>query len=137
MTPSLEFLRASAPAAFERFVWPMFWQSSLLIGVLFLLDSLLRRRLRPAIRYTLWLVVVLKLLLPPSLALPTSLAWWIRPAAASANAVRRTSVVVTYGPPTAGGVAIPAAAVSLPPAAPRLRLSAWALLLSTASSAGL
>ena len=137
MTTFLQFLNVSAPAAFEKFVWPMLWQSSLLIGGLFVLDRLLRDRLRPAVRYSFWLVVLLKLLLPPSLALPTSLAWWIRPAAAPANAVRRTSVVVTYGPPTAAGAATPAADVLPPPGAPRLPVSAWALLFSTAVSAGL
>ena len=34
-----------------RFAWPMLWQSSLLIGLLFALDLLMRRKLRPAVRY--------------------------------------------------------------------------------------
>ncbi len=62
------------------FAWSMLWQSSLLIGVLFLLDLLLRRRVRAAVRHGLWLLVLVKLLLPPTVSLPTGLmAWWPRP----------------------------------------------------------
>ena len=80
-----------------RFAWPMLWQSSLLIGLLFALDLLLKRKVRPAVRYALWLVVLVKLLLPPSLAFPTSAGWWLRPANAAPARPRPTSVVVTYG----------------------------------------
>ena len=59
------------------FAWPLLWQSSLLIGALLLLDLLLRRRARAVLRYALWLLVLLKLLLPPSLALPTGLGYWL------------------------------------------------------------
>src|SRR5512140_442345 len=134
MTALLEFLRASAPSAFENLVWPMLWQSSLLIGVLFLLDSMSRRRLRPAIRYSLWLVLLVKLLLPPSLALPTSFAWWLRPSAAPATPTGSRSVVVTYGPPTATALmASPSAGPLLPPRPP-FPFSEWALLVSSGVS---
>src|SRR5262245_17622304 len=56
----------------------MFWQSSLLIALIYVLDLALRRKVRAAVRYALWLIVLVKLVLPPSLALPTSLAWWVR-----------------------------------------------------------
>ena len=62
-----------------HFAWPMLWQSSLLIAVLFTIDFALRRRVRAAVRYALWLVLLVKLLLPPSLALPTGVAWWLFP----------------------------------------------------------
>jgi len=45
------------------FVWPMLWQSSVLIAVLFAIDFALRRRVRAAVRYALWLVLLVKLLL--------------------------------------------------------------------------
>jgi beta-lactamase regulating signal transducer with metallopeptidase domain len=44
--------------------------------VLLILDFGLRRHLRASVRYALWLVFLVKLVTPPSLALPTSLAWW-------------------------------------------------------------
>src|SRR5512135_2033812 len=77
--------------------WPMLWQSSLLIGVLFALDVLLRAKLRPAVRYTLWLVVLVKLVLPPSLAFPTGAGWWLRGAQAVPAPARPPAVIVTYG----------------------------------------
>jgi beta-lactamase regulating signal transducer with metallopeptidase domain len=62
---------------FLSFAWPMLWQSSLLIAALFAVDLLFRRKLRASIRYALWLVVLVKLCVPPTLALPTSPAWWL------------------------------------------------------------
>jgi hypothetical protein len=62
---------------FLNFAWPMLWQSSLLIAVLFALDFLFRRKWRAFIRYALWLVVLVKLILPPAFALPTGPAWWL------------------------------------------------------------
>ena len=55
---------------FLKFAWPVLWQSSLLIAIIFVLEFALRRKIRTAIRYALWLMVLVKLLLPPSLALP-------------------------------------------------------------------
>ena len=82
---------------FLDFAWPMLWQSSLLIVVLFAFDFLFRRKLRASIRYALWLVVLVKLCVPPTLALPTSPAWWLHktpppPAAKSAT----SHYTVTY-----------------------------------------
>lgn len=54
-------------------MWPMFWQVSLLVGLIALIDLLLRKRVWPQVRYALWLLVLVKLVLPPGLALPTSL----------------------------------------------------------------
>ncbi|HEU6447412.1 MAG TPA: M56 family metallopeptidase [Verrucomicrobiae bacterium] len=62
---------------FIHFAGAMLWQSSLLVAVIFALDLLLAKKLRASVRYALWLVVLLKLVLPPSLAWPTSPAWWI------------------------------------------------------------
>src|SRR5215470_14888118 len=80
---------------FLDFAWPMLWQSSVLIALMLALDLVLRRKVRAAIRYALWLVVLVKLILPPTFALPTSLAWWLRPSAPAPEPPRATSVVVT------------------------------------------
>src|SRR5262249_39840248 len=124
-----------------QFAWPMFWQSSLLIVLLFALDYLLRRKVRAAVRYGLWSLVLLKLLLPPSLALPTSIAWWLRqstpaPATAPIHAEPTATVVVTY--PDSGAVALPSPRTMPRPiqpaqlAAPISRaawgLAAWSLI---------
>src|SRR5690242_2637166 len=82
---------------FVRIAWPLFWQSSLLIVGMFLLDIFLRRRLRPSVRHALWLVVLIKLLLPPSFALPCGIGWWLRPREVALAKKPVASYVVTYG----------------------------------------
>jgi beta-lactamase regulating signal transducer with metallopeptidase domain/Tol biopolymer transport system component len=52
---------------------PMLWQVSLLILIVTALDFLLRRWAWPQVRYTLWLLVLVKLIIPPSWTLPSSL----------------------------------------------------------------
>ncbi len=52
--------------------WAMLWQSTILIGLVVLLDRLLRKRAWPQLRYALWLLVLVKLVLPPSLTSPVS-----------------------------------------------------------------
>ena len=76
MNAVIEHLNFCGQRALD-FAWPMLWQSSVLILVVFALDLLLLRKVRAAVRYSLWLVVLLKLVLPTSFALPTSLAWWL------------------------------------------------------------
>jgi beta-lactamase regulating signal transducer with metallopeptidase domain len=60
-----------------RYWWnwtaPMFWQTALLIVIVGLLDIVTRRWAWPQVRYALWLLVVVKLVLPPSLSSPVSL----------------------------------------------------------------
>jgi beta-lactamase regulating signal transducer with metallopeptidase domain/HEAT repeat protein len=64
-------------AQFLRFAWPMLWQSSLLIALLFALDFALRKRVRATVRYALWMLVLVKLVLPASLCLPTGVGYWV------------------------------------------------------------
>ena len=53
-----------------------FVQSSILIGVLLVLDLAWRRRVRAVVRYAVWMLVFVKLLLPPALALPTGIGYY-------------------------------------------------------------
>ncbi len=115
------------------FAWPMLWQSSLVIGVMLLGDWTVGRKLRPAVRYLLWLVVLAKLVLPPSLALPTSVAWWVRPQGPATAHVRNAPVRVTYGPTAT--VTRAAAPVIVPePARPELTTAGAAFAASTSVS---
>ena len=120
-----------------RFAWPMLWQSSLLIAVVFAFEFSLRRKVRAAVRYSLWLVVLVKLLLPPTLALPTGLAWWLRPAAPPLAKPRTTSYVVTYGPVATPVFAAQTAPAFVPPPPPQMSLAAWSLVTSNTISFGL
>jgi hypothetical protein len=76
----------------------MLWQSSLLIALLCVLEWRLGKRLRPSLRYALWLAVLLKLVLPPSLALPSGIAWWARSPSKTAPPVHVAPMLLTYGP---------------------------------------
>ena len=62
-------------------MWPMFWQVGLLIALVGLIDLVMRRRVWPQVRYALWLLVLLKMVLPPGLALSTSVSSYLRPLA--------------------------------------------------------
>ncbi len=54
----------------------MFIQVSLLIIVLLAVDFLLRKRVRAVFRYCVWMLVFVKLILPPTLSLPTGIGYW-------------------------------------------------------------
>jgi beta-lactamase regulating signal transducer with metallopeptidase domain len=61
---------------------------AVLIGAI---DLAVGRRLRASLRQALWLLVVLKLILPPSLELPTSAAYWIGRLALKPREIRAVS----------------------------------------------
>ena len=62
----------------------MFWQASLLIILISGIDLLLRRWVWPQVRYALWFMVLIKLLLPPTFASPVSITAGFRPIALKA-----------------------------------------------------
>jgi beta-lactamase regulating signal transducer with metallopeptidase domain/tetratricopeptide (TPR) repeat protein len=121
---------------FLSFAWPMLWQSSLLIAILLAVDFSLRRRLRASIRYALWLVVLVKLCLPPTLALPTSPAWWLHqsPPPVAVKTARHYTVTYDNAPlPEMPTAPLPAYV----PAQPAMSFAAWLLVFSTVVSAAL
>ena len=62
---------------------PMFVQTAVLVCGLCVLEVCLRNRVRPVVRYWIWALVALKLLLPVTLSTPASLAYWLVPASHS------------------------------------------------------
>ena len=52
---------------------PMFWQVSILIILIIGIDMVLQKWVWPQVRYVLWLLVLVKLVLPPDLSLSTGL----------------------------------------------------------------
>jgi beta-lactamase regulating signal transducer with metallopeptidase domain len=122
---------------FLDFAWPMLWQSSLLIIVLFAFDFLFRRRLRVSIRYALWLVVLVKLVLPPTLALPTSPAWWLNKFASEVQAKPQLpKYTVTYDQSPLLEISQNVLPVFTPPK-PQMVFVAWLFVLSISISVAL
>ena len=54
----------------------MFVQAGVLIVLLLIIDLLLRKRLRASLRCCLWMLVFIKLVLPPTLCLPMGIGYW-------------------------------------------------------------
>jgi len=57
----------------------MFWQVSLLIILIACLDTIIKRWAWPRLRYALWLLVLLKLILPPGISMPGSFTTRLQP----------------------------------------------------------
>ena len=62
--------------AFYCYAAGVFIQVTILIIVLFVIDLLLRKRVRSVFRYCLWLLVLVKLVLPPTISSPTGIGYW-------------------------------------------------------------
>ena len=94
-------------------MWPMFWQVNLLIVIIWLVDALIRRWAWPQVRYALWLLVLLKLVIPPMWTLPVSVTEpLVRPV------VERFEAGAELLATTSGGGALATEAPSPMPAAP-------------------
>ena len=65
----------SAGLSFVEFAVPMLVQSGVLIVILLLADLLLRKKVKAVFRYWIWMLVLIKLVLPASLSSPLSLGY--------------------------------------------------------------
>ncbi|HEV2328283.1 MAG TPA: M56 family metallopeptidase [Verrucomicrobiae bacterium] len=120
---------------FLSFALPMLWQSSLLIAVLFAFDLLSARRIRASVRYALWMVVLVKLVLPPALSLPTGATWWLWRTHPAVEPPVIQNYSVSFGDTVPDNFVAPAGVVVLPP--PKFSGDGWALLVAIATAAGL
>jgi len=77
MTEAISFI-AGASGGWWSWVVPMAWQASVLALVVWALTALLRKR-SPHLRYWLWMLVLVRLLLPPTLSLPTGVGNIVQP----------------------------------------------------------
>ncbi len=94
--------------------WSIFVQVSILIAVLLALDLLLRPRVRAVVRYAMWMLVFVKLLLPPTLSLPTGIGYY-RPEHKAVSPGQTEPVVEQPAPPAAVRPVRREPAVVLPP----------------------
>ncbi|MDD5458602.1 MAG: M56 family metallopeptidase [Phycisphaerae bacterium] len=72
MNSAINFLNTTG-RSFTDFSASMLIQSCVLIVVLFLIDFLIKRRVRAVFRYCIWMLLLVKLVLPPALCLPTGI----------------------------------------------------------------
>ncbi len=94
MNTIIESLNASG-ARFTGFALPMLLQSAILIGLLFALDLALRKKVRSTIRYAVWMLALVKLALPPSMAFPTSAAYWLSSETAAISSAPTAGPIAT------------------------------------------
>jgi len=66
-----------AGSVFCSYAAGIFIQTALLVILLFIIDLLLRKKIRAIFRYCLWLLVLVKLILPPMFSLPTGIGYWV------------------------------------------------------------
>jgi beta-lactamase regulating signal transducer with metallopeptidase domain len=105
-------------------------QLAVLVGVLSGLDWLIRHRARAALRHGLWMLVVIKLLLPVDLLSPTAIAYWaapwlVTPAVRVPRAAAGSATVVSEVSQVVGPVGLKTAT----PAHPKLQLAGGLLLV--------
>ena len=73
----ISFLNQSGEI-FGRYAWGWMIQSSLLLIVLLGLEWLLSKHTQAIFRYGLWLLILVKFILPPTLSLPSGIGDWVK-----------------------------------------------------------
>jgi TonB family protein len=73
----------------------MFWQASLLVLIVTVIDMAIRRWAWPQVRYVLWGLVFLKLVIPPAWQMPTSVVSWLQPRVENQISIRIETVETT------------------------------------------
>ena len=87
-----------ASEAWAEWMLEMAWQVAVVVAVVAAAGWLLRRR-SAAFRHTLWLLVLVRLVVPPDLAFPTGWGWWLRaaePHVAASDQLSYGSTVPNY-----------------------------------------
>ncbi len=117
----------AAGRAFVDFSLPMLIQSGVLILILLAMDAILRRKVRAVFRYWIWMLVLVKLVLPPSLGSPVSLGTWFGdtlqvPAASFLEPEPPQAIEpqATELPPAISTILSPPDPAIVPPLAPRM-----------------
>jgi beta-lactamase regulating signal transducer with metallopeptidase domain/DNA gyrase inhibitor GyrI len=88
---------------------PMLWQASLLIVLIGLIDRAVRGWAWPQFRYALWLLVLVKLLVPPTWSSPVGVISRIEPS------IRRSVILHWGGPMRSGESPSPTRSAASPP----------------------
>lgn len=145
MTALIQTLNTWGQTFCHHALW-MLVQSGILVAILWGLDIFLRRRIKASIRYAIWLLVLVKLILPVDFKLPSGIGYWVgrqteKASVSSSIPLPQSSAPVIAAKET---IHIPAAAVHAADAAPtdttpvsyesiapevKLSVQGWLLLL--------
>jgi beta-lactamase regulating signal transducer with metallopeptidase domain/DUF4097 and DUF4098 domain-containing protein YvlB len=79
----IESLNAIA-GAWWGWIFAMLWQVGLLIILIACIDRIIRKWAWPQLRYALWSLILIKLILPPTMSLPSSIVPELRPVVSQA-----------------------------------------------------
>ena len=104
---------------FCGFALAMLIQSGILIVLLYLIDLLIRRHVRAVFRYCIWMLIFAKLILPPTLCLPTGIGYWCSLGVWPANKQVSTETPVKATAREADSIAAQHNS-ELPPSAPKV-----------------
>ena len=99
--------------------WSMLWQTAVLVAVVAVIDRLTRKWAWPQLRYALWLLVLVKLMLPPTLTSPISVTSTV-PALAQ-NVIETSAeepAPMAIETPAASMAAVESSALNVQPPAP-------------------
>ena len=66
-----------AGSYFCDYAFTMFFQSCVLVVALWIIDLLIRKRVKAVFRYCMWMLIFVKLILPPTFCLPTGIGYWL------------------------------------------------------------
>jgi beta-lactamase regulating signal transducer with metallopeptidase domain len=137
----------SAAGGWWAWMVPMLWQTALLAAFVLAIDTLPRRRGWPQVRYALWLLVLVRLVVPPSFSLATSLSARLLPLKGAPPGVVETAAPLRPSAPAAAVAVAPSeaapatvrasvetASAAQPVRSAPLSSKAWAMLASTAVS---
>ena len=76
----INFLNTAGEHWFD-WQFAMLWQTAVLIGIIWIVDLAIRKWAHPQVRYALWMLVLVKLLIPPTWTSPASVTSYIPDAA--------------------------------------------------------
>jgi len=78
MNAFITSLNRIAEGFLTSYAWPVFWQTALLVVIITVASWTFFRKASPQFRYLLWLLVLVRLALPPAAYLPTGIGNWGR-----------------------------------------------------------
>ena len=119
-------LNLFAEVLISSYVWPILWQSTLLVLIVAIAAKVFFKKASPQFRYLLWLLVILRLFLSPELSLPTGIGHWGRALLSGVAKAIDPGQSISGNPSAHGGLMVSTGAPS--GIEPGISGAAWLLL---------